>query len=193
MVSWAMTHRQVTDARVLAALSHPLRRRLLDVLAVHGPATVSALAGRTGQAGANVSHHLKVLQACDLVEEAPELARDRRERWWRPVSPGLRWSTRDFAGDPATAAVAGAAESLNLEHHAGLVRAWFAASEDERESWEDSAFSTDKWLHLTPDELAAVSRELIGVLSRWADREVPDDGRTRAPVFVFAYGVPAQP
>ncbi|MFC0099602.1 hypothetical protein ACFFKH_19035 [Micromonospora marina] len=29
--------RQVTDSRVLAALAHPLRRRLMDVLKVYGP------------------------------------------------------------------------------------------------------------------------------------------------------------
>lgn len=39
--------RQVTDSRVLAALSHPLRRRLMDVLKVHGPSTVGQLAERT--------------------------------------------------------------------------------------------------------------------------------------------------
>ncbi|MFD0784891.1 ArsR/SmtB family transcription factor, partial [Micromonospora azadirachtae] len=83
--------RQVTDSRVLAALSHPLRRRLMDVLKVYGSATVGLLAERTGQAPANISHHLKVLAAADLVAEAPELARDRRERWWRLVSRGVRW------------------------------------------------------------------------------------------------------
>ena len=93
--------RQVTDSRVLAAMSHPLRRRLLDVLAVYGPQPVGTLAERTGQAPANISHHMKVLRESGLVEEAPELSRDRRERWWRPVSAGLRWSGRDFDDDPA--------------------------------------------------------------------------------------------
>lgn len=185
--------RQVTDSRVLAALSHPLRRRLMDVLKVYGPQTVSQLAERTDQAVANVSHHLKVLGACDLIEEAPELARNRRERWWRRVSAGLRWATADFDGDPATAAVASAAESLNLDHHAGLVRAWFATDEAERARWESSAFSADKWLHLTPAELAALERDVLDVFARWADRDLPDDGERREPVFVFAYAVPARP
>jgi DNA-binding transcriptional ArsR family regulator len=185
--------RQVTDSRVLAALSHPLRRRLMDVLKVYGPQTVSQLAERTDQAVANVSHHLKVLGACDLIEEAPELARNRRERWWRRVSASLRWATADFDGDPATAAVASAAESLNLDHHAGLVRAWFATDEAERARWESSAFGADKWLHLTPAELAALERDVLDVFARWADRDLPDDGERREPVFVFAYAVPARP
>jgi DNA-binding transcriptional ArsR family regulator len=184
--------RQVTDSRVLAAMSHPLRRRLMDVLKVYGPATASVLAERTGQAVANVSHHLKVLASADLIGEAPELARDRRERWWRLVSPGLRWASGDFDDDPARQAVANAAVSLNLDRHVSLVRAWYAARE-ERPAWDGAAFSTDKWLHLTPAELGEVEREILGVLDRWARRGVPDDGQTREPVFLFAYGVPAQP
>lgn len=185
--------RQVTDSRVLAALAHPLRRRLMDVLKVHGPATASAIAGRTGQTVANVSHHLRVLNSSGLVEEAPELARDRRERWWRLVSPSLRWSSSDFADDPAAAAIAEAAQSLNLDHHAGLVRAWLATAESDRAHWVDAAFSTDKWLHLTPGELSELSKEVIDLADRWASREIPADGHQRDPVFLFAYGVPGQP
>jgi DNA-binding transcriptional ArsR family regulator len=185
--------RQVTDSRVLAAMSHPLRRRLLDVLKVHGPATVSALAGRTDQSVANVSHHLRVLHSSGLIEEAPELARDRRERWWRLVSAALRWSSVDFAEDPASEAIAEAGQSLNLDHHSGLVRTWFAADEDQRTRWDDAAFSTDKWLTLTPAELAELSHQVIDLLDRWATRKTPDDGQQREPVFVFTYGVPVQP
>ncbi|MFY1686639.1 ArsR/SmtB family transcription factor [Plantactinospora sp. WMMB782] len=185
--------RQVTDSRVLAAMSHPLRRRLMDVLKVYGPATVSTLAERTGQAVANVSHHLRVLAAADLVAEAPELARDRRERWWRLVSSGLRWSTADFADDPASEAVQQAAVSLNLDRQVGLVRDWHASGEEQRAAWGEAPFSTDRWLRFTPDELVEFETELLALLSRWGDRELPDDGQHREPVFFFAYGVPAQP
>ncbi|MCW2879228.1 MAG: transcriptional regulator [Sphaerisporangium sp.] len=185
--------RRITDSRVLAALAHPLRRRLMDVLKVYGPSTASMLAERTGQAVANVSHHLRVLGASELIEEAPELARDRRERWWRLVSAGVRWTTADFGDDPAAAAIASAAESLNLDHHVNLVRAWYAAGEDERAVWQNAPFSTDKWLRLTPAELAELEHQIIDVLGRWATREAPDDGERRDPVFVFAFGVPGQP
>ncbi|GII83723.1 transcriptional regulator [Sphaerisporangium siamense] len=185
--------RQITDSRVLAALAHPLRRRLMDALKVYGPCTASMLAEHTGQAVANVSHHLRVLASGELVEEAPELARDRRERWWRLVSASLRWSTRDFESDPASAAVAGAAESLNLDHHVAIVRAYYAMTEDERAAWDNAPFSADKWLRLTPAELAEVSREVVALFDRWAARDVPDDGASRDPVFLFAFGVPGRP
>jgi DNA-binding transcriptional ArsR family regulator len=188
------TPRQITDLRALSALSHPLRRRMMDVLKLDGPATASRLAERTGQAVGNISHHLKVLAGADLVEEVPELARDRRERWWRLTSDSVRWSSRDFADDTAAAAVAAAALSLNLDRHLSLVRESMAAAEHpDRNEWQENAFAVDRWLRLTPDELGQVSREVIELFDRWSRRETPDDGRRREPVFVFAHGVPAQP
>jgi len=174
-------------------MAHPVRRRLLDVLKVFGPGTVTSLAERTGERVPNVSHHLKVLAAAELVAEAPELARDRRERWWRLVSPVLRWSSEDFQDEPAGAAIAQAALSLTLDRHVGAVRAWYAADEERRHRWADAGFSTDKWLHLSPDELAELSGQVIALFDRWATRVVPEDGVQRDPVFVFTYGVPAQP
>ncbi|MDG4823185.1 metalloregulator ArsR/SmtB family transcription factor [Asanoa sp. WMMD1127] len=185
--------RQVTDSRVLAAMSHPLRRRLLDVLAVYGPQPVGALAEHTAQAPANVSHHMKVLRDAGLVEEAPDRARDRRERWWRPVSAGLRWSGKDFADDPAEAAVLHAAESLNLDRQVALVREWYGQGDDQQAVWGESAFAADRWLHLTPAELAELSRDVVALLDRWSAREAPATDPDRRPVFVFAHGVPATP
>ncbi|MEU8117788.1 helix-turn-helix domain-containing protein [Spirillospora sp. NPDC049024] len=183
---------KVTDSRVLAAMSHPLRRRLMDVLNVYGPSTASVLADRTDQAVANISHHLKVLAAAGLIAEAPELARDRRERWWRLAAPELRWVTGDFDDDPSRQAVADAAVSLGLDRQISLVRAWHAVRE-QRAAWNGAAFSVDKWLHLTPAELGELEQEILAVLARWERRDVPDDGQDREPVFLFAHGVPAEP
>jgi DNA-binding transcriptional ArsR family regulator len=182
--------RQVTDSRVLAAMSHPLRRRLLDVLLAYGPQPVGSLAAHTDQAPANVSHHMRVLAESRLVEEAPELARDRREHWWRPVSRGLRWSSADFIDDPAAEAVMQAAESLNLDRHVDLVRQWYASSGPG--PWSDNAFAADRWLHLTPDELGELSREIVAVFDRWSARR-PSPSPDAAEVFVFAHGIPARP
>ena len=110
--------RTLRDAAPLAALAHPFRSRIMDALKVDGPSTASMLAARTGQAVGNASHHLKVLAAAGLVEEAPELARDRRERWWRLVSAGTRWSRRDLV-DQAAVTAAEEAEALGAAPPAG--------------------------------------------------------------------------
>ncbi|HEX3588649.1 MAG TPA: helix-turn-helix domain-containing protein [Pseudonocardiaceae bacterium] len=183
----------VVDAKILAAMTHPLRRRLLDVLRVDGPSTVSKLADRTSEAVGNVSHHVRVLAAANLVEQVPELSRDRRDRWWRLAAPRLRWSADDVAHDSAARAVATAAESLNLDRQVGLVRDWLGAPDQQRAKWAHGAFSTDSWLRLTPDELAELGAQLTTLLGQWAGRTSPDDGQDREPVFVFLRGVPGQP
>jgi hypothetical protein len=48
-------------------------------------------------------------------------------------------------------------------------------------------------MRLTDAELAELGTEMTGLIRRWADRERPDDGQQRDPVFVFARGIPGQP
>jgi DNA-binding transcriptional ArsR family regulator len=191
MLNLPASDRTPDSGRVLTALAHPLRRRLLDLLTIEGPATVSALATRTGQAVGNVSHHLRVLGAAALIEDAPELARDRRERWWRRRPAALRWSTMDAGDDPVALAVATAAEAINLERQLDLLRQWFRERDGYGPEWQHAAFSTDEWLRLSPQELAGFAAELSELVRRWAHR--PGDDSTREPVFVFARGFPAHP
>jgi DNA-binding transcriptional ArsR family regulator len=181
--------RQIKDAKVLAAMAHPLRRRLLDVLKVEGPSTVSALAEHTGQAVGNVSHHLRVLAESKLVEEVPELARDRRERWWRRTAARLRWSASDFADDP----VADAALSLNLDRAMGIARASYADREVYGDEWYQASFTSDTWLKLTPEEGVQLAAEMGALFRKWSDRDIPDDSHPRESVYLFAFGTPARP
>jgi DNA-binding transcriptional ArsR family regulator len=184
--------RRITEAKALSAMANPFRARMMDALKVDGPSTASGLAQRTGQAVGSASHHLKVLAEAGLVEEAPELARDRRERWWRLVDPGTRWSRADFADDTAAVTAAYAAEALALQRQFERTQEWNANAASVPE-WDDAAFATQQWLRLTPEELHDVSAEVVDVLMRWSRRDVPDDGQEREPVFVFARGFPAQP
>jgi DNA-binding transcriptional ArsR family regulator len=183
--------RTLRDAAPLVALAHPFRARIMDALKVDGPSTASMLAARTGQAVGNASHHLKVLAAAGLVEEAPELARDRRERWWRLVSAATRWSRYELT-DPAAVAAASEAEALGLRRQESRVRDWMANA-DSDPAWDAVSFATATWLRLTPAELDELAGEMVGLLRRWADRPVPDDGEHREPVYVFSRGFPSQP
>jgi DNA-binding transcriptional ArsR family regulator len=184
--------RTVTDAKALSAMANPFRSRMMDALKVDGPSTASALATRTGQAVGSASHHLKVLHEAGLVEEAPELAKDRRERWWRLVDAGTRWSRADFADDTAAVTAAYAAEALALQRQFERTQEWNANASSVPE-WDAAAFATQNWMRLSPDELTDVANEIIDVLLRWSRRPVPDDGVERESVYVFARGFPAQP
>jgi DNA-binding transcriptional ArsR family regulator len=182
----------LTDARALAALANPLRSRMIDALSVDGPSTASALAMRTGQAVGSASHHLKVLAQAGLVEEAPELARDRRERWWRLVAPSTRWSRAEFRHDPAAVSAAMAAETVTMQRQFERARDWLANAEGAGE-WDSAAFANQTWLTVTPAELRQFSEELVALTSRWRHRAIPPDSAERESVFVFARGFPAQP
>ncbi|TXL60594.1 ArsR/SmtB family transcription factor [Aeromicrobium terrae] len=183
--------RTVTEAVALSALAHPVRSRLIDALQVDGPSTASVLARRTDQAVGNVSHHLRVLAEAGLVEEAPELAKDRRERWWRLATAGFRWSHSDLVGDPAAEAAGAAAESLQLRRQVDRTSAWLDAAES-NETWRDAAFATQSWLRLTPEELAELSQEIVALVRRWSEREVDDD-LERESVIVYSRGFPSKP
>lgn len=183
--------RTLTEAEALAALANPVRARMMDALTVDGPSTASMLAARTGQAVGSASHHLKVLARAGLVEEAPEQGTDRRQRWWRPVSVGTRWSRADLT-DPAAEAAAEAAEALILRRQTERVQEWMADA-GRTLGWQDAAFMSQFWLHLSPDELDRLGVELTDLLTRWKERPVPDDGAAREPVYLFARGFPSQP
>jgi hypothetical protein len=65
----------------------------------------------------------------------------------------------------------------------------------EQAVWGEGAFAADRWLHLTPAELAELNRDIVTVLDRWSAKAGPatTDDQPRRPVFVFAHGVPATP
>ncbi|MEO6018735.1 MAG: winged helix-turn-helix domain-containing protein [Knoellia sp.] len=184
--------RTITDAKAVSAMANAFRSRMMDALEVDGPSTASGLAARTGQAVGSASHHLKVLSEAGLVEEAPELAKDRRERWWRLVDPGTRWSRADFASDTAAVTAAYAAEALTLQRQFERVQEWNTNPATVPE-WDDVSFATQHWLRLSPTELREVADEVVDVLMKWSCRELPDDEIERQTVLVFARGFPAQP
>ena len=82
---------------------------------------------------------------------------------------------------------------LGLDHQVSKVRAWRAQREASEAAWQEAAFSTDTWLKLSAAELAELSEQIIALLREWYEREAPEDGTERQPVFVFAHGVPATP
>ncbi|MEP6667140.1 MAG: winged helix-turn-helix domain-containing protein [Nocardioidaceae bacterium] len=186
-----ITHSRA-DVSKIAAIHHPLRRRLLEILGADGPATASLLAARTAQLVGNVSHHLKVLASAGLIEEAPDLARDRRERWWRRIPMSLSWSVADMPVGSAQV-VAEAAEQQNLAHHVAKMHDWYEQRGSYHRDWSQAAYSTEFWLRLTPDELVELSERLSDVVVGFDKSVDKNDGQDRESVFLFAHAVPSKP
>ena len=185
-------NRRTVTPSVLAAMHHPLRRRLLDLLSVDGPATASQLGAATGELVGNISHHLKVLASAGVIAEAPELARNRRERWWKLGNTSeYSWSIADAQGDPAGELVAATAEDANLAHHVDKVRQWFDLRHEFGEPWVRAAYATERWLTLTPDQLVELSERVEDLVREYYDN--PAEGEDAHRVFFFAHAVPARP
>jgi DNA-binding transcriptional ArsR family regulator len=182
--------RQLDDVRALAALAHPDRARLMDALAVYGPSTTTALARWTDLATGSVSHHLKVLVEAGLVAPAPAAAKDRRERRWKLVTRGMRWTVGQFRGQPTAQAAATSAEGVLLQRQYERAREFLETAE---EPWDEVAHSGHVWLQLTPDELARLGNEIEELLLRWRRRELPEDGSDRRTVLAFVHAFPTEP
>jgi Predicted transcriptional regulator len=67
---------------MLKALSHPVRQQLMRAMTARGFARAADLAADLGLPANQISFHLRSLADAGLIEEAPERARDRRDRVW---------------------------------------------------------------------------------------------------------------
>ena len=74
---------------MLKAYTHPLRRKILRLLARRHHMRAADIAAELEVAANSVSFHLRTLADAGLIVEAPEHARDRRDRVWAPVKGAM--------------------------------------------------------------------------------------------------------
>lgn len=176
---------------VVVALHHPVRRRINEILRLHGPATVGTLVEKLDLPFGSVSHHLRALAKAGLVEAAPELATDRRQSWWRSVPMSLSWSVDDF-DNPAQRAAAEGAEQENAGYEATRIRSWHETKEGYDQVWRDAAWATNGWILATPNDLAELGGKIADLIAEYAKRHQPGDPGAE-PVFVLSRGFPGRP
>lgn len=154
----------------MRALAHPLRLRLLGLLRADGPATATTLALRLDVSVPLVSYHLRQLAEYGFLEEASDLARDGRERWWRSAHDRTSWSSVEFLDTPERLAAESALGREVVRRYAEVMERWL----DERPAWPrewvDASDSSDWLLDLTPGELRRMRAELAEVVERYAGR-----------------------
>ncbi|GAA1055484.1 transcriptional regulator [Agromyces luteolus] len=165
------------DPGPMRAMAHPMRLRIIGLLRMEGPATVGMLSAKTGESAGSVSYHMATLAKHGFVEEAPELARDRRERWWRAVHEMTSWNTVDVIDDPVRHAASDALRRTVLEsYHRELLAALDAEAALEPE-WIAPTDSSDGAAHLTLEEFQELSADLAAVRDKWwARRGEPAEG-----------------
>lgn len=180
---------RLTDATAVRAVAHPLRMRLLSLLRRDGPATASALAAVVDEVPASTSYHLRILARHGFIVEAPELARDGRERWWRAAHDLTTWEPAEMLDDPDLAVAAQALEEGVVRHYEQLLAAWRAERGTWARDWVAASRMSDRLLWLTPGQLAALGAELDAVLDRWATAADPATEGAQ-PVYVIEHAFP---
>lgn len=184
-------------AELLIAFHHPIRRWLTELLGVDGPANVGQLAAATGLAVGSVSHHLKVLHQQDLIEPAPELARDTRESWWRLKSQSMTWSVEDFDEGTLGRRVAQTAEVENLRFQVRAMQEWLRRAPHETAAWRSAASSTDTYVPATEEQVRDLADRLIALFRDWSAECVAaaeeEPGVVRRPVRAIARVFPSEP
>lgn len=167
----------VDDPSALRAMAHPLRLKIIGVLRSDGPLSVGALGERLGAASGSISYHLATLERHGFVEQAPELARDGRERWWRASAETTTFDPAELQDDPARRDAGLAFRQAIVRGHAAEQLAYLDAEASLEPEWIAAATQSDDVLWLTPGELRELSDELEALGRRWHDR---GGDRTRA-------------
>lgn len=155
-----------------------------------GEANVSALAEAIEAPVNQVSFHLWQLAKYDFIEEAPERARDSRDRWWRPAyEAGLDW---DVVLDSAAAPLARSSLSDSIDRSIRQISEYFHGAIQELPAWPEGSFAHDLHLRLTSEEAAQFDREYLELCARWsnATRNRDRDGKLRDKMLtVYAFGL----
>ncbi len=183
------SYRRLQDPRELAALAHPVRLGIMELLTVSGPLTATELADRLDETPANCSWHLRKLAEHHFVEEAG--GGIGRQRPWQVRSVGLAWDESDAS--PSQLRAGRALEQMMLERQVTRFhQARAQLHDDGDEDWADATTATQSASWLTLEELEALNAEIRTVLERYTDRLVDPSRRppgSRLCEFV-AWGAP---
>ena len=179
--SYLSEMRDVSDARTLRALTHPVRIALLEALSLGGAMTATELGEQIGESPTTCSFHLRQLAKYGFVEEAG--GGKGRARPWKMTSIGMNIRG---VGDPETEIAAATLGRLVTDRQIGRYQAWTRSMASFPREWRQAAGTSEWVLFLTPDELKQLNDELAEVLvSRFRERftdpveapaQVPFDG-----------------
>ena len=156
----------VHDPRVLRAIAHPVRNRILTELTAGGPMRAADIAQELGIPANQASFHLRQLAKYGLIEEAPEAARDQRDRVWKAAGDGLNIDVGELEKQPGGKAAA----TVFLRNAAGYAHELVEAAYGQDRRPDTHRSTMDTAVRLTKEEAAQLSAEVDGVLRRWAER-----------------------
>lgn len=156
---------RVSEPAALRAIAHPLRQRILMELSARGHARAADLAEATGQPANAISFHLRTLARAGMIVEAPEHARDRRDRVWATAASSYRIEA-GTTGERSLILAPTLAWVSDLFDRAGR------PGSDEDEPVKRSLIINA--MLLTKEEASALADELETMMMRWSDRTLAE-------------------
>jgi DNA-binding transcriptional ArsR family regulator len=160
------TH-QVTDPRVLRAIAHPTRVRILGEVYAAGHLRAADVAESLGIPANQASFHLRQLAKYGLIQQAPELARDGRDRVWQPAHEhGVSLEVDEVEKGPGGKA----AVAVWQRHAAAVAKSAVDRAYARRKQRDVHVMISDDWIRLTKAEAKELSDELIVLQERWQQR-----------------------
>jgi hypothetical protein len=159
---------RLDNATALRAYAHPVRMKLILALRTRGPLTATQSGRLLGESSGTCSFHLRQLAKYGLVEETG--GGTGREKPWRATTTSTAWD--DTPEEPEAAAAAGLLAEALAESYFGQLTRWLQARPDQPIEWQRAAFLGDRFLWLTPEELATVGGEMLAVTDRYFERMV---------------------
>ena len=158
---------RVTDARALRALSHPLRWKLIDTLALLETATATRCAELTGESVASCAYHLGILAKYGFVEPVPDSPG--REKPWRMAMGRLYLNDADM--EPEAQIATEAVSDTHLDHMVARMKESFRRSEPE--PWRGVSGTSGRILHVTVEELTELTNRLEELTGSYDNRRDP--------------------
>lgn len=155
----ARVHLEDPDA--IAALTHPVRWRLLNYLMSSGPATASQGARAVGDTPSNCSYHLRTLAKYGWVEA--DGSADARERPWRALVTGFSLEQPDDPDSPLGRNTAALLAMTIQQDQQEALEAVARFTTLER-AWQDASFHNTYTLRVTATELADLTRQLDALI-----------------------------
>lgn len=146
-------------------MAHPFRLQLLDLMVRRGSLTSAEAAEATGENTGTCSFHLRQLAKYGFIE--PAEARDGRERRWQRVEGGERIPDSQDAGLARAMAETG---RVLLDRVYVEAIDWMERHRTMPRKWQRGALLNEELLYLTPEELAALSRDVAALLGTYRTR-----------------------
>ncbi|MER6939184.1 helix-turn-helix domain-containing protein [Nocardioides sp. NPDC127514] len=164
------------DPRILRAIAHPTRNRVLHELSAAGSLRAADVAQRTGIPANQASFHLRQLAKYGLVEVDPDAGRDKRDRVWRLTDDDITISPREMVQQPGGEAAYTVFQrsSVAWGHH--LVDEAFKVSPEDDPA---KRYVSESSLRLTSDEALQLQQELNQIVARYRDTGRQPSGEER--------------